>query len=145
MNAMTLLIALTLAGTAAQSDEVYKWTDANGIAHYTDQPPPQGTKFDRVKVGTDHVQPTADSAASAEPAPAKPAATSGNAAAANADTPAQQLAKVCQQARSQLEVLQSNSPVSMDTKGDGTAVVLDEAARKAEIVKAQEAVASYCK
>lgn len=35
-----IVIALAAAGVAASTDAVYRWTDAGGVNHYTDSPPP---------------------------------------------------------------------------------------------------------
>lgn len=148
MNGITLLLSLALAATAAQSDQVYKWTDANGVTHFTDQPPAQGTKFDKVQINADlGKMGTQDSS---NPPSTATDSTSVNASGKNQpapvpENPVQAMAKACEQSRAQLELLQSKHQVSMDTKGNGQAQVLDDAARKAEIVKAQEAVAAYCK
>ncbi len=147
MNGTTLLLSLALAATAAQTDQVYKWTDASGIIHYTDQPPPQGTKFDKVSLDGGNGRADQDAAkASAVPTPA-PATTTSAATepAANAGTPAQQVAKACEQARARLEILQSKFPVTEDAKGDGKPQALDDATRQSEVAKAQAAVAAYCK
>jgi hypothetical protein len=38
-----VIVSLTLLGMAnAPFAEMYKWTDANGVRHYTNEPPPEG-------------------------------------------------------------------------------------------------------
>lgn len=44
--AFVLLCSLPLA--PALSAEVYKWVDANGVTHYTQDPPERGTQFQRI-------------------------------------------------------------------------------------------------
>lgn len=41
MKRTLLLMAFGLLATQAQATEMYRWTDADGKVHYTDQPPPQ--------------------------------------------------------------------------------------------------------
>lgn len=43
----TLLLAGLLAGAGTASAQVYKWTDAKGVVHYGDQPPPENVKTER--------------------------------------------------------------------------------------------------
>ncbi|MEW5771375.1 MAG: glutaredoxin family protein [Pseudomonadota bacterium] len=42
LRAVTILLFVTT--TAAQAGGVYRWVDAGGGVHYTDQPPPPGAK-----------------------------------------------------------------------------------------------------
>ncbi|MDP2827810.1 MAG: glutaredoxin family protein [Sulfuricellaceae bacterium] len=37
-------LAAGLLATQAQADNMYRWTDADGKVHYTDQPPPEAAK-----------------------------------------------------------------------------------------------------
>src|SRR5690606_2568315 len=41
MRAILLLLTVTLAlpGAALAAGKLYKWTDQNGVTHYTDEPP----------------------------------------------------------------------------------------------------------
>ncbi len=38
--AFAVAATMTACVVVAQSTDVYKWTDASGTVHYTDQPPP---------------------------------------------------------------------------------------------------------
>jgi hypothetical protein len=40
MRKITLIAALLIAPLAMAADEVYRWKDANGVWHYSDQPQP---------------------------------------------------------------------------------------------------------
>jgi glutaredoxin len=48
---LLLLFLLTspFANTLAQAGEVFRWTDAKGNVHYSDQPPPTGNQAVKVK------------------------------------------------------------------------------------------------
>lgn len=140
-----LLIALSFtAVSAAQAEQVYKWTDAKGVTHFTDSPPPKDVSKDKVtrlEVAKDQPSSSQSSTNTNSSMPTSSAQESpGSAAEVN---PAQQLADACTKARSQVELLQSNHQVVMERNGKNEQ--LDDTAKKAELVKAQERVAAYCK
>ncbi len=150
MNRKLPLLALLLVGTfayAATEGQVYKWTDAGGVTHYSDAPPPKDTQnvqMVRVSGGSHSVsagnsenaeKPAVDAAAT-QPAPA----TQNT---AMADTAANRV-KACAQARSNLELLQSKFPVSV-AGADGKSQALDDKARQAQIADASAQIALYCK
>jgi uncharacterized protein DUF4124 len=70
---LTLLpLTLWLASGAAMAATVYKWVDAQGVTHYSDQPHPDAKTIDVAPVQTYHSSPapasTGSSANSASPA-----------------------------------------------------------------------------
>ena len=70
MHRSLIAVALLLLAPLATA-QVYKWTDASGTVHYSQEAPPQGTKYKQVKtVGS--VEPVAAPAAAA-PDPGNPA------------------------------------------------------------------------
>lgn len=91
------LLALTVATACAApawAGEVYQWTDANGVTHYSQTPPPGGGAKYRV---INHRQPEA-------PAPT---------AAAAAEDPQ------CGVARANIALIEGGGRVQRDTNGDG--------------------------
>ncbi|MGH8213816.1 MAG: DUF4124 domain-containing protein, partial [Rhodanobacteraceae bacterium] len=64
-----------LAVCASASAQVYKWKDANGTTHYSDVPPPAGSKYDRMSVSSNVATPVAATPATAS----STAADKGNA------------------------------------------------------------------
>jgi hypothetical protein len=60
-----------LAASAGQAAVVYKWTDADGVVHYSDQPVPGATKIFTSSSSAGTVVPAASGPQS--PAPKKPA------------------------------------------------------------------------
>lgn len=142
---LPLLIALLCAVPAAYAADVYKWTDAGGVVHYSDTEPAAASGVQLVHlngtatsppVGT--AQPAGERAAAAVE-PATPAqGTLVTAKSENGD-------KLCAQARSNLELLQSNQPVGLDPGGSGKAEPLDNAARQRQIANAQTLIGRYCK
>jgi hypothetical protein len=121
-----LLLAAAVAAFAlpAAAGKVYQWKDANGVTHYSDEPPPSGAYRDREISIHDPASP----APVAEPAAAPAAAT-----------------EVCTQARLNLQRLQSGGPVGLDADGDGQPdAPLDDAQRAEQIALAQRAIAARC-
>jgi len=45
MQTLRRMLALGLFAVAAQAAVVYKWTDANGVVHFSDQPEPGAEKI----------------------------------------------------------------------------------------------------
>jgi hypothetical protein len=152
MNRKLPLLALLFVGSfafAATEGQVYKWTDAGGVTHYSDAPPPkdaQNVQMVRVSGGSHSVssgntetteKPPADAAA----APSPPSATQNTAMADNASN----RVKACAQARSNLELLKSKYAVSLAGANGEAAQPLDEKGRQAQIADANAQIALYCK
>jgi hypothetical protein len=128
-------VLLLLAPAVAA--QVYKWTDASGTVHYSETPPPQGTRFTRVSTSSIE-QPAAT------PAPAKKAEAAPEPAAETAtlpDTP-ENRARLCSSLKANLDVLKGSDPVVMEQQGK--AVALDEAQRSEQLEQAQAQYAQYC-
>lgn len=132
------LLAAMLSLHAQAGDKVYKWKDANGTVHFTDQPPPQGTQFDNVQVkGAATFTAAADEAAATE--------------AAKAETPTEQAAArpasgpdstQCKTARQRLALLEGSNELS--TMVDGKTVPMTKEMRAAELNVARSQVQNYC-
>lgn len=121
---VAVLLGLALAGAAGaqeSSGQVYQWKDANGVTHYSQDPPPQGTYTTRrITHGAAAPAPVADRTAdAAAPPPPGSAAASTTAGTVPAPPPAPDDAK-CTTARANLEALQSDRTLRQDTDGDGT-------------------------
>jgi hypothetical protein len=138
--ALALVIAAGTSGASA-SDEVYKWTDANGVTHFADAPPPKSVgNVDRVIVRGG----VTSSVPNKPPADAAEANDDAQGAGTLPDSP-ENRAKVCREARANLELLQSNYQVSMPAGEDGKPQPLDEEQRKKELERAQDQVSFYCR
>ncbi|HET7776971.1 MAG TPA: DUF4124 domain-containing protein [Rudaea sp.] len=146
MKRLCLFFALAGTVAAAQAAEAYRWVDANGVVHYSDVTPPAETKAELV-----HLRGTGSSTTGAavsipeepakaddskEPGEKKPPGTLANSV--------QSAEKRCADARANLEVLQRNGPVGMDT-GAAKPQPLDDATRQRQIGSAQAIIATYCK
>ena len=136
MHRSLIAVALLLLAPLATA-QVYKWTDASGTVHYSQDEPPQGTKFSKVTT-TGTVQPLAppvsnETSGSSEPASAPPKPV--------ADTP-ENRSKMCESLKSNLAALQGSGPVVMQQ--DGKATALDTAQRKQQLDAAQGQYNQYC-
>jgi hypothetical protein len=147
MNRKLPLLALLLVAASAYAadSQVYKWTDASGVVHYSDAPPPKDTQnvqTVRVSGGDRPHAVGGDNADAADAADkAKPAAA-GNPAGAPTD-PSGGRARDCQTARSNLELLQGKMPVAVKN-ADGTQQPLDDKTRQLQINSANAQIALSC-
>jgi hypothetical protein len=151
MNARLLLLVLLAASLPAlASTQVYSWTDANGVKHFSDSPPPASVNAQKLKVRgsvtseeqTPPPAPAADADAARPNGP--PPATVQPIARSLADSP-ENREKQCQTAKKNLEILQGNYPVSAPPGADGKAQVMDDDARKQATDRAAEQVKFYCR
>jgi hypothetical protein len=137
MRALILLAGLSLAATTVFAAEHYfKWQDANGVWHYTQQPPPDGVASERINVATGRSEPAPEPEAPAESPEA--AAASAN----NAEIEKRRR-EACQAARANVATMESNPTVTM-LNADGTQRTLspEETQRQLDLARAQ--VTLYC-
>ena len=116
--ATALALLLAAAPTLAQQQRVYQWKDANGVTHYTDMPPTQA-----------HQRRDIDNRGSAtEIATVKPAEN-----------------EQCAGSRANLQKLQANQTIGVDTNGDGKSDrTLSSDERASQIELNQAAIKAYC-
>jgi len=140
MRRLLIASALLLAAPLVLA-QAYKWTDAKGTVHYSDAPPPQGTKFNKVTT-SGSVQPPA------EPAPqaaATPAPKSNNEAPKPSlpmmDTP-ENRTKLCASLKSNLETLKGSGPVTMEQGGEQKLLNADQRQQQQATTEAQ--MKQYC-
>ena len=117
LSCLLLALCLTMAISPLAAQTVYQWKDARGVTHYSDSPPPKGGTRREVHTaaGTPAKSPPKVAASSKEE---KPVVAPTEAA---PPTPPQVPADpaLCAQAQRNLESLQSNAAVGMDTDKDG--------------------------
>lgn len=89
-------LALALAAPASAWQQVYKWKDANGVTHYSQNPPPAGKFESRTIVDR------------------QPTATSGTQA---GDKPVE--STQCARARSNIDLINSGVALKVDSDNDG--------------------------
>ena len=116
--AAALALLLAAAPTLAQQQRVYQWKDAKGVTHYTDLPPTQAHKSRDI-----------DNRGSAtEIATVKPAEN-----------------EQCAGSRANLQKLQANQTIGVDTNGDGKSDrTLSSDERASQIELNQAAIKAYC-
>lgn len=141
-----LICVVSSVAMAAGSEQVYKWTDAAGVVHFSDAPPPKDTanvQTMRVSGGDRPREVPAEnnesSESSAAPATGASAAQKGVVADAQANR-----AKNCAAARDNLGVLQTKYPVSMND-ANGKPQQLDAQSRAKQIADANALIDIYCK
>lgn len=119
-------VALFAGTTAQAADKVYKWTDSNGVTHYGDAPPTKG-EFESSTIDR-----------AAREARGAAAATAAAGAAPGEDP-------LCARMRSQLALLEGDSPVQQDTDGDGKADrILSQVDRDAQAALARKLLDTDC-
>ena len=131
---------------AAGAQQVYKWKDANGATHYSDVPPPTGSKYEKVKINSNVATPVdtegapaADANSNANddnPGASQPRSTS------MADTPDNR-AKLCKQLDANIAALKSKQPITANS-ANGAPQNLSDAQRKQALSAAQAQENQYC-
>jgi hypothetical protein len=135
-----LLLILLLALPLAVAAQVYKWTDSSGTVHFSDSPPPQGTKYTNVKTSR---------SAAATPVAGTPAP----AAATDADQPAEKperiedtpenRSKLCTDLKANIALLQGGQPLTVDDD-KGQRVAMPDERRRQELATAEGQAKQYC-
>lgn len=143
MSIKSLLLVLAVASAPAAAADVYKWTDAGGVVHYSDTEPANELKAQRLhltETSTNEV--AAGTTESGEPmSAARPDKTPDG----TLVSAVQSAERRCADARNNLELLQSKYAVGLDPQGTGKPEVLDDQARQAQIARAQTLIAANCK
>jgi hypothetical protein len=149
-----ILLALLLTSMAlgANAGQVYKWVDASGKVHYTDQPGPGDAGDRQVNVSApsspvvDVEKPATQSVAEKEREARKRKAGEDEAKAKKEKEVADKKQREynCARARDSLRALEQGGRLSRYDEA-GELVVMDDAARQQSAVDAQKSVDSWCK
>jgi len=137
-----LFVAMACVAGLAHAGDLYRWTDAQGVMHFSDTPPPQSqVNPAQVKVDRDKIS-ESDSTLYAAPKPGSaqnpnPASNSPAPAAAPRSTAVNDSSRICDQARSNVQLLQGSYPVA-----DASGKVLDDKARADMLEQAKRTVAT---
>jgi hypothetical protein len=144
MNKM-LCVAMICAAGLAHAGDLYRWTDAQGVMHFSDTPPPQSqvnpaqVKVDRNKISdsdnTLNAAPKAGNGQDSNGASNTPAPQARN----TPTTGAADSNRMCDQARSNVQLLQGSYPVA-----DASGKVLDDKAR-ADMLEQAKRTAATCR
>lgn len=138
--ALVLLLVAPLACA-----QVYKWTDAQGTTHYSETPPPVGTKYSQVTVsGGDAPAAAAASgdSSSSSGSPSSSTQNNGDNSQPVADTP-ENRARLCSSLKANIGTLQGSGPVVMQGQG-GQQQLLNADQRKQQLDATQSQYQQYC-
>ncbi|TDK30013.1 DUF4124 domain-containing protein [Luteimonas terrae] len=139
MRRTFVIVLALLAAAPLAASEIYTWKDARGVTHYSETPPPAGTRFEvRRMAGT-----TPPSTPSTPATPA-PAATPAAATAANANASAGGDAGQCDLARKNVAALKAEGAVQQ-VGADGKPRELSANERTDQLALSEAAVRAYCR
>ncbi|UGB38923.1 DUF4124 domain-containing protein [Frateuria soli] len=137
MRRLPLVLVLLLLAPAVAA-QVYKWTDSRGTVHYSETPPPQGTRYKRINTNGME-QPAAPAPAAKSDAVATKPAPAGTGGLPN--TP-ENRAKLCTSLKANLDLLKGKEGVMLEQ--DGKSVPLDETQRNQQIALAEQQYQQFC-
>jgi len=147
-HAGRLLFFCALAFTAHAHADLYKWTDAQGKVHYTDQPPTlKAQVIKNSAAGQADITSRAAQSLDAKDQAYQKRRKEADEAHAKAEKEAEQervQRENCTRARNNLGTLQ-NSPRVYSTNAAGQRIYMDDAARARELASSQKAVSDFCK
>jgi hypothetical protein len=146
---LAILLALGLAPSLwAASQVTYKWLDSNGQVTYGDHPP-MGVKAEEIRIstGTSSSRNTSapdESMAGDTKETSSPDDKASPSPALRQGPTAEEARALCEQARTNLEVLQNNALIRQtDEKGEVT--ILNDAQKQEQINTAKSIVKDFCK
>lgn len=140
----TLIIGALVCG-AATAAKFYRWTDENGVTHYTQTPPPEGVQSKEVRTlgpssdqdaELERLQQQRQQAEAARQQQAKQQAEAEK----EAKTPDQATQERCEQHRKNLEELRNRPVVRTTDPGTGEVITLDDEDRQKMILETEEAL-----
>ncbi len=141
-TATVLITLMAAAGSAVAGDTYYRWKDDRGNPVHSDRPPPSGIEYEVVSTRTTLVRKVDSSAAAAgSTAPTAPPATQTETASSTAPTP--QNEEYCQNARANLETLNSKARVRT-RNAEGEVVFLSDEEKEKEKERAQDIIDAHC-
>ena len=125
------LLLVLLAALPAGAAEMYTWTDANGVKHFSDSPPPAGAKAQKLRLKGGVTSSTLTDEAQA----ARDATTDTPLATAAGYSPAE-IKRHCQTAKANLATLDARPPAANDAAAAG--------AHRAQVDKANQQIKLFC-
>jgi cytoskeletal protein RodZ len=143
MRRLSIVLVLLLVAPLATA-QVYKWTDAQGTTHYSETPPPVGTKYHQVEVNTGSDAPSSSSSAASTSSSSDSSSQSSNSASQPmTDTP-ENRAKLCASLKTNIGTLQGGGPVVMQQGNGGQQQLLNADQRKQQLDASQSQYQQYC-
>lgn len=137
---------ISLHATAAQ---VYKWTDSEGVTHYSENPPPSNAQESstikvktRLPEGYDQAQENRQKALDAQKEKAKQAATSATNSPKTADK--SQNKERCVALRANLETMTTNPRVRVQDEKTGEIRVLPDEEKNKQMAETRNRIKEEC-
>ncbi len=143
--------AFALAASAVATDAVYKWKDASGQSHYSQSPPPSGTKYQTI-TPTGGPESSRDVSA-ATGAPASGSTSQKTGVSRTSDEARALRKKNCETARANLTLLNASpngyaapTPAtgSANANASGGPQAVARLPREQELARANSQIAQYC-
>jgi hypothetical protein len=130
---LCVLAATLVVAAPAVAQDAYKWKDANGTVHFSQQPPPQAVPTEHMKLSQDGASQVRNDPAQAKPGQADELADAND----------RQIRHLCEVAKANLDMLQRGG---MLTAGDNieSARKMDDGQREQKLKSTQADIARYC-
>ncbi|MCH1927064.1 DUF4124 domain-containing protein [Shewanella sp. C32] len=142
-HSLLLVMLMTISLPIVQAATIYKWVDKNGVTHFSQDPPPtenQTTEqLDSAKLAPPKLGSVAPST-TAEPAPAATNPSVAEISARNAE----QAKSICEQAKFQLDVLNTHRRLQRQDEATGQVIEMSEEERQQQIATQQQRIKLFC-
>ena len=145
----TLIALAVLLAAALPAQAIYKWVDEKGVTHFSDDPPPDGKKAQKIEP---KVTPPSSDAKPMESWKQREQESRKNkieqdqkseSQKARSQNDAAERTYKCSYARRELNILEKQVPIyTVNEKGDR--VYMEDKDRPAEIAEYKRAIAQYC-
>lgn len=146
-RALLILMASGWTVTATAQQFIYKWTDEQGMVQYSELPPPQGVKYEKVLKSAGAITGTEAALSNRQEKEKEELAREEARQKEEAEQAQKQAEEVrvknCEIARKNVQVLQGDAQV-VKTDAKGNKVALDAEQRAMELQKAQKDADYFC-
>lgn len=138
-----LFLLCGCAAFSASAQKMYKWKDAKGVTHFSENPPPDGSNAEKIEV-----KPVGGERPALPPPPApraqkEPAAQAKQPGAEEiASRNDQQRAQKCETYKRELDTLSNSRPFTLNDKGER--VFMEEKERVERMDEARKIVRENC-
>lgn len=139
-----LLVLFLAPALACAEQHIYQWTDANGITHYSDSPPPRGVKYKNLQATMDSVGAASASSSAKTVAAATPTEPAAATKPENIQDTPDNRKKLCTNLSSNMKLLQGSAPLIIDG-AEGKQQALSKDGRAKQLATAQAQYNQYCK
>ncbi|WP_417763843.1 DUF4124 domain-containing protein [Shewanella sp.] len=142
-NSLLLLMLTAMSLPLVNAATIYKWVDKNGVTHFSQDPPPtenqtteqlDSAKLEPQKLGS--VAPSVPEAP--QPTAANPSVE--DISARNAE----QAKSICEQAKFQLDVLNTHRRLQRQDETTGEIIEMSEEERQQQIATQQQRIKLFC-